>query len=198
MFLILTSTGRGKNKKRRNLEGVEMCKKYFFPNIDILKGNSGYSFMELMMVLSIIAIVAQIGFTAWMDYKRRAYDASAVADTRNLIEAIVNDMVGFEDVLYDHAPDDGPRVGAISNTGTPRKPSLFLSPGVKADITGSTAWLDTVSNDEFTFVSAFIWHGGGTPWPGVGNDDDVREFMATVDEVNEIIEFHGLEAASPP
>lgn len=171
-----------------------------------IKNSKGYSFIELMMVLSIIAVVAQIGFTAWLDYKRRAYDTAAVSDTRNLIEAIVNDMVGAEDVIYNHLPDEGPRIGAYRNQdgaacppcskGESKSPSLFLSPGVKADITGSTAWIDTTTGIQFTYISGFLWHAGGTPWTGVGNSDGIREFTAIVDEENELIEFIGLKMRS--
>ena len=158
----------------------------------VIRNNRGYSFMELMMVVSIIAIVAQIGFTAWFDYKRRAYDTSAVADTRNLIEAIVNDMVGAEDVNYAHGPDDGPRIGAYTKEDEPRKPSLFLSPGVKAIIEGATDIVDSNTGLTSTIVTATIWHGGGTPWVGVLNPDGVREFYAEIDEDDELITFVGL------
>ena len=170
----------------------------------IIKNSKGYSFMELMMVLSIIAIVAQIGFTAWLDNKRRAYDATAVADTRNLIEAIVNDMVGAENVLYTHEPDGGPRIGAytkdadnsygIDNRGEPRKPSLYLSPGVKAEVYGATDLLNTTTGLTNTWVRAKLWHGGGTPWGNtVENEDKIREFTAFVDEAAEEITFVGLK-----
>jgi len=161
----------------------------------VVKSDKGFSLMELMMVLSIIAIVAQIGFTSWLDYKRRAYDTTAVSDTRNLIEAIVNDMVGAEDVNYDHDPDDGPRIGGYTKEGDARKPSLFLSPGVKAIVTGATDIIDSNTGIPATIVTAVLWHAGGTPWVDVGNPDNVREFTAVVDEAKEMITFTGLKAA---
>jgi len=167
-----------------------------------MMNSKGYSLMELMMVLSIIAIVSQIGFSAWLDNKRRAYDATAVADTRNLIEAIVNDMVGAEDVLYSHDPEDGPRIGSwtkgddtnwdVDNKGEKRKPSLYLSPGVKAFIRGATDVVDSngITN---TTVTAFLWHSGGTPWSGVTNLDNLREFSAVINEQKEEITFVGFK-----
>jgi len=164
-----------------------------------LQTSKGYSFMELMMVLSIIAIVSQIGFTAWLDSKRKAYDASAVADTRNLIEAIVNDMVGGEDVCYTQDPEDGDRIGAFTKAeednmydrGDPRKPSLFLSPGVKARIDGATDVLDTNTGVTNTYVEAYLYHEGGKPWST--STSGFREFIAIIDEAREEITFVGFK-----
>jgi len=180
----------GKKKERRNPEDMEMHKKFWLT--EVIRSRNGYTLMELMMVLAIISIVAQIAYTAWLDNKRRAYDASAVSDTRNLIEAVVNDMVGFEDVLYDHQPNDGRRIGARTKDGEARKPSLFLSPGVNAVIVGGTDILDTGTGLTDTTVYATLWHSGGTPW-GTLTASGIREFYATIDENEELIEFTGFK-----
>lgn len=167
-----------------------MIKKKGFFNAFIRK--EGFTFIEMMMVLSIISILLQIGFTAWLDYKRKAYDSAAVTDTRNLLEAIVNDMVENAEVDYRHGPDDGNRIGALDQEGNARAPSLFLSPGVKAEIVGGG--VNPIGSDglyEPTLVDATLWHSEGTPW-GATNADGRREFFAYVDEATETIEFSGF------
>jgi len=155
-----------------------------------IRDNSGFSLIELMMMLAIIAILTQISFSSWIDYKRKAYDASAVSDARNLIEAVINDMVGFEDVDYSHTVASGSRIGAFDNEGNARPPSLFLSPGVNAHI-----FYDTVGGG--IFVDAFIWHGGGSPDPTAAAPGNIgiREFESLIDEDNEVIDFVGFEGS---
>lgn len=139
--------------------------------------DKGFTMLELLIVIGIISILAQIGFDLYVDYKSKAYNTSAINDGRQLLNAVMNNLVSFDNVDYTHDENDDNRIGAVDTNGNPRAPVLFLSPSVRARIVGDN---DTSGNG---YMEAFLYSVGGTSDPTTPSGK--REFYCLVDEVAE-------------
>lgn len=135
--------------------------------------NKGFTTVELVVVIGIISILAQIAFDLYADYKARAYDSAALNDARNLVSAVVNNFVSYDDVDYTHDENGDNRIGAVDNDGNERSPVLVLSKGVKARIEG----YNDGSND--SYMEGYIYSDGGTG--DSSTDSGKREYYCLVD-----------------
>ena len=147
--------------------------------LEKLKDNSGFTFIEILMVMIMIGIMAQMAMNFMGDLRYRSSDVSAVTDGRNLITAVRGNFVYLEDVNYTHNPGDGPEIGATDTSGNPRDPVFTLTRGVKARIEpGSESGVA-----EQGYYEAYVFHENGTP---DSTPSGRREFWYLADELNAI------------
>ncbi len=120
----------------------------------------GFTIIELMIVMATMSILATIAIANFNQMKTKAYDSTALADSRNLVDSIINATLSEDDVDFSVVNAAG-AVGNLDTSGNPREPVLFLSPGVAALITGDT---DEGPGSD-VIVSAIIYHTKGTSDP---------------------------------
>ena len=72
-----------------------------------LKDNRGFTFIELMMVMIVLGIIAQIALVFMIDLRSRSSDLLAMSDGRNLVTVARANFVNLDDVKYDHNPGEG-------------------------------------------------------------------------------------------
>ena len=142
-----------------------------------LKSNKGFTLIEILMVMIIIAILVQMGFTYFADLKKRSYDAVAIADGKNLMTASGNAFVLLEDVDFTHDPGMGSEVGTQKFSGGDRDPIYTLSPGTRAVITGQSEKMPGNG-----FVSAYLYHEMGSEDPLSFTGGGKKEFYFMIDE----------------
>jgi len=138
-----------------------------------LKDDSGFTFVELLMVFVVLGILAQLTGLFVLDIKSRSYDLTAFADGRNLVTVVRENFVSRTDVDYTHVPGGGAEIGSVDTGGGPRDPVFKLSPGVEATINGDS----DPTNPLGGFVTATTYHTSGTE-EGGGR----REYTFIVDE----------------
>ncbi|MDQ1329956.1 MAG: hypothetical protein QG578_219 [Thermodesulfobacteriota bacterium] len=165
----------GRELQSRRREG-HMKKNLLFC-INKTNEDKGFTMIELIIVIGIISILAQIGFDLYIDYRAKAFNASAINDGRQLLNVVMNNLVSFDDVDYTHDENGGNRIGAVDTNGNPREPVLFLSPSVRARIVGDN---DTSGNG---YMEAYLYSVGGTS--DLSTPSGKREFYCLVDEVAE-------------
>lgn len=142
-----------------------------------LKGNKGFTVIELLMVMIMAGILLQMALTFSLDLRKRSSDVAAVADGRNLITVVRNNFVNLDDV--DYAQTDGNKIGVATTGGASRVAVFTLSPGVKARIEGGS---ESGVPDQGYF-EAFLFNVNGT---GDETPSGKREFWYLADEANDI------------
>ena len=139
-----------------------------------LKDDSGFTFIELLMVFVVLGILGQLTTLFVIDVKSRTYDLTAFSDGRNLVTVVRDNFVDRADVDYTHNPGDGSDVGDVDTGGGPRDPVFRLSPGVEATINGDS----NPANPGLGFVAATVYHTFGTE-EGGGR----RQYTFIIDEL---------------
>ena len=150
--------------------------------------NSGFTLVELIVVVAIIAILAAIAIPQFSEYRKRGYNASAQSDLMNLRtaeEAIYADFTDYGASDNVSHPGTSTTVGAEAGPGaliwlscgrtTTPPQSSSLSPGVYAV---ANVFFNGIANTSYTLVTA---HGTGNEFYGVDSDATTlyRKNMAT-------------------
>ena len=131
--------------------------------------NCGFTLLELVLVILIIGILAQIGLSYMVNFQAKVKDTIAIHDGRNLLTAVQTSFANREVVDYEHAPADGRGVGA---------PTVFtLNRGVMAKITAGSESDGSEGNGWF---EAYLYHINGTDDPATSSKK--REFYYLVNE----------------
>ena len=125
----------------------------------ILKNNSGFSFMELMVVMAIIAILAAIATTSVLASRQQVSNATALSDAQLLGKAVLSAFLDGYDVNLFHLEGSGDEIGKLDTAGNNRTPIFTLSTGVKAQIVGSS---DFPAGSGWGKCVAQVWHPQGT------------------------------------
>lgn len=146
---------------------------------DRIKNTDGFSLIELLMVMIILGILAQMALTFALDIRKRAFDATALADGKNLMTVAGTSFIGLDDVDFTHTSADGSQIGVLDTGGAPRQPIFTLSPGVRAEISGYSSGVPGSG-----IVLAYLYHISGTD---DSNPSGKRRFMFSIDEMTSSI-----------
>lgn len=98
----------------------------------------GFTMMELAVVMAIISVLATIAVKSFMDSRIHVMDSVTLAETQGLGKAVLDAFLEGDDVDLNHTAGDGTLIGALDTSGNSRKPVFQFSPGVRAEITGSS------------------------------------------------------------
>jgi len=141
--------------------------------------------IELLMVLIILGILAQMAMSFALDLRKRAYDATALTDGKNLMSFVGNSFLALEDVTFEHTAANGQNVGFRKADGTPRATPIFtLSSGVRAEIVHDDPGIASGG-----YVEARVYHMNGTPDT---TSSGRREFWFSIDEMTSFISAPSL------
>lgn len=142
----------------------------------------GFTLVELMMSMLIIAILSTIGTMYLRDIRNQAADRQASTEGRHLLTAISDAVLGGEDVVFGDGSDTTGDIGT-TDTGGGSRPAIFhASNDVRVSINGSNT-----DDPGDAVVSLVIWSVNGTPDPGAANADQRKEYVFYVDEANAIV-----------
>ena len=152
-----------------------------------LNSQSGFTFIELMMVMIVLGILVQMSTIFVLDLRKRAFDAVALTDGKNLMTIAGNVFLALEDVDFTHTPADGSNVGIFDNSGNSRPPVFTMSPGVRAIISGESGTTAGTGS-----ITAFVYHIKGTEDPASLGGSGRREFYFHLDEMTSTISAPSL------
>jgi len=148
-----------------------------------LKDNRGFTFVELLMVMVVMGIMAQIALIFMLDLRSRSSDLLAMSDGRNLVTVARGNFVNLDDVKYDHNPGDGSDIGPVDTADNPRPDGAVftLSPGVRAFITPGS---NSPGIPDLGFLEVYLCHVSGTKVGAAGMTGEGRkEYYYVVDEL---------------
>ena len=152
-----------------------------------LRNEKGFTLIELMMVMIVLGILAQMSTIFALDIRARAYDAVALSDGKNLMTVAGNVFLALEDVDFAHTPAEGSDIGAWTTGGGERPPVFTLSPGVRAIIDGESGV--TAGSG---YIDARVYHINGTDDTIPPSTSGKREFYFVLDEVTSFISSPSL------
>ena len=135
----------------------------------------GFTLMELIVAMLIIAILASMGAMYLGDIRKRAGDSQAFTEGRNLMTALNDAYLGDEDVYFgDGSAELSGDVGVWNSDQSVAREAIFtLSDTVMARLNGNTAAGE---------VEVYIWSIDGTADPGALNSDKKKEYLYYINE----------------
>ncbi len=120
----------------------------------IYKNNSGFSLMELMVVVAIIGILATVAMNSFLTTRARVGDAAALTETNAMGKAVLNAFLDGMDVDFFHLEGHGNEIGATRKSdGGARPPVYTLGNGLRATVVGDSNLGQCVGK---------IWYGNST------------------------------------
>jgi prepilin-type N-terminal cleavage/methylation domain-containing protein len=147
------------------------------PSQNHLGNEKAFTLIELMIVIAILSGLAAIAFGNYGQLKSKTYDTTALVDTRNLIDSIVNVILSDEDVNFSAISLAG-AVGIEDRAGNPRAPVFSLSSGVSAII------IQLPGIGPYN-IQAEVYHTRGTTAPATPSGK--KEFSCMVDEAADLV-----------
>jgi prepilin-type N-terminal cleavage/methylation domain-containing protein len=146
--------------------------------LSIIHNNSrGFTMIELAVVLAIIGVLSSMAVKSFIDSRVHVMDAVTLAEAQGLGKAVLDTFLEGEDVDLTHSLGDGPRIGSLDTAGNSRTPIFQFSPGVRAEITGSS----NAGGSGKGLCDAEIYHSDGS-----------KKYFLVIDEVNNITSFPGI------
>ena len=142
--------------------------------ITIDKNNCGFTLVELMVVIAIVAVLSSIAIRSFLSSRMNVLDAAALAESHSLGKVVTNVFLDRKDVDLTHHEGDDPKIGTLDTSGNSRESIFILSNGIEAEITGNTNWGGTGLGR----CVAEIWHPGGT-----------KRYWLIIDETADLFSF---------
>lgn len=94
-----------------------MINLYNYNKTSVKQIQSGFTLIELMVVMAIIAVLASIALPRFSDYRKRAFDTRALSDLRNI--AAAEEVYFLDSESYMPCNNDGcsklPGITRLSN-----------------------------------------------------------------------------------
>ena len=118
------------------------------------KNSSGFTLLELMVVIAIVGVLASIALTSFISTRTKVLEAAALAEARTLGKVVFNAFLDGIDVDLTHNVGDGPAIGEFDNFGNPRAPLFKLSNGLVAEISGGS----NAGGSGIGVCDADVWH----------------------------------------
>jgi len=136
------------------------------PVLQALRGNKGFTLIELMIVIAIIAILAAAGMLVYMDFTAKANDSAALNDAKFLTAVGSNVLLDNEKMLLMQAIDAGGVVGDQVDLLGNVIPKLYtLSPGVRAEVQIINVDVPGPPPETITDIAIKTWHERGSDSP---------------------------------
>lgn len=151
---------------------------------DRIKNTDGFTLVEILMVTIILGILSQMALMFAGDIRKRAFDATALTDGKNLMTMVGNSFLALDDVTFEHT-GDGRDIGTLTADGTTplTAPIFTLSPGVRAEIFHFDPGIPSGG-----LVEARVYHINGTDAPvDAFNPSGKRQFRFSIDEMTSSI-----------